>query len=749
MPATRMLTHSVVTIIVCAVAALTATTVPLAGSSKKTPPTAPIVSGWNIDLVDIVEAGQVYSATVSDPYVYAAFGRVLIVLDVSNAGDPIRVGVATLPNVCEDMEVSGTYLYCYCAQSGVQVVDVSDPSAPNIVGSVAASGDLIDIDGDRLYIKNLSKLEVYDLANPAVPAFLGASVFNIGFEFEAQDGYVYSAESSAGLRIIDATNPATPVLAGSVPIGLGAYDVDVAWPYAFAVSPAPSGGGLYIIDVSNPVSPFQAAYSPSGPYPADSFEEIVVNGNTAYVAGGTAPLSIFDISNPAAPIRLPSVVVCPGSFDTGIGFSGRLAVLKSDLSICVMDCSNPTFPVPLAFYEALPNINGLALSPTHLVMPTARGGLAMVNQNDTQQRSFYSGSLTEEWNTFEVAVKDDYAYVNNCWIVGGSGLMLVFDISDPANPSEAGLFGMSMCPVGCVNLGPNHAYLTTFDKLISVDISDPTTPELEGQVTVPLLRAIAVAEPYLYALGSSAGLVVFDVSNPATPTSVGTGLSEAALGGHPLDIAISSGHAYVVMSGPVGGMRVVDVANPLAPAMVGNLEILTPNFGSGRITVRNSFVYFSGTDGVLRVADASDPTNPLEVANIPVGGLSSELRLAPPFLYALGAGGHILKFESDLITDVNAPTHSPFVLGQNYPNPFNPSTSISFELPSPSHAVIEIFDVRGSLVRTLADETMSAGGHTVEWNGRDDDGSVVGSGLYFYRLTAGGHSQAKKMVILK
>ena len=98
---------------------------------------------------------------------------------------------------------------------------------------------------------------------------------------------------------------------------------------------------------------------------------------------------------------------------------------------------------------------------------------------------------------------------------------------------------------------------------------------------------------------------------------------------------------------------------------------------------------------------------------------------------------------------MDTPRRAPFALGQNYPNPFNPSTSISFRLPSASRAVVEIFDVRGALVRVLVDKTMRAGSHIVEWNGRDEGGSVVGSGVYFYRLTADGHSTSKKMVILK
>jgi hypothetical protein len=148
------------------------------------------------------------------------------------------------------------------------------------------------------------------------------------------------------------------------------------------------------------------------------------------------------------------------------------------------------------------------------------------------------------------------------------------------------------------------------------------------------------------------------------------------------------------------------------------------------------------------VANVSNPSLPVEIASIPVGDVST-LSVSPPFVYALGLGGHVLQFETDLATGIDARPTSSVVLRQNYPNPFNPSTTISFELSSRAAVRVEIFDARGALVRTLADEVMDAGAHALEWNGRDDGQSAVGSGVYFYRLTADGLSQAKKMVNLK
>ncbi len=88
-------------------------------------------------------------------------------------------------------------------------------------------------------------------------------------------------------------------------------------------------------------------------------------------------------------------------------------------------------------------------------------------------------------------------------------------------------------------------------------------------------------------------------------------------------------------------------------------------------------------------------------------------------------------------------------LVQNYPNPFNPATTIAFSLAKNSQVVLAIYDVRGALVRVLIDEPRAAGGQRAVWDGKDDSGSDVSSGVYFYRLTAGRFQSTRKMVLLK
>ncbi|HQU70848.1 MAG TPA: proprotein convertase P-domain-containing protein, partial [Calditrichia bacterium] len=90
-----------------------------------------------------------------------------------------------------------------------------------------------------------------------------------------------------------------------------------------------------------------------------------------------------------------------------------------------------------------------------------------------------------------------------------------------------------------------------------------------------------------------------------------------------------------------------------------------------------------------------------------------------------------------------------FVLGQNYPNPFNPTTTITFRLPVSGQASLRIFNALGQTVRHLADGNFAAGGHQVLWDGRNDAGLPVASGIYYYQLQFGQNLKVGKMLLLK
>jgi WD40 repeat protein len=106
---------------------------------------------------------------------------------------------------------------------------------------------------------------------------------------------------------------------------------------------------------------------------------------------------------------------------------------------------------------------------------------------------------------------------------------------------------------------------------------------------------------------------------------------------------------------------------------------------------------------------------------------------------AIGGGG------------TNDPLPTCPMLVQNYPNPFNPTTTVVFDIPqgAPRKVTLAIYDVMGALVKTLVDEVLPPGRHTREWDARDNRGSQVGTGVYFYRLEEDGYLATKKMLLLQ
>jgi hypothetical protein len=123
------------------------------------------------------------------------------------------------------------------------------------------------------------------------------------------------------------------------------------------------------------------------------------------------------------------------------------------------------------------------------------------------------------------------------------------------------------------------------------------------------------------------------------------------------------------------------------------------------------------------------------------------------------------SFATGMITSVenSFPERPPgYFLRQNYPNPFspvgrgtptsaafgNPETEIRFQLPAAGHVVVKIFNMLGEEIRTLADEHYEAGDHAVRWDGKDQNGSTVVSGVYLYQLRASSFSQVRKMSVL-
>ncbi len=119
------------------------------------------------------------------------------------------------------------------------------------------------------------------------------------------------------------------------------------------------------------------------------------------------------------------------------------------------------------------------------------------------------------------------------------------------------------------------------------------------------------------------------------------------------------------------------------------------------------------------------------------------------YLYRLESEGGLKSAETEWIEVPVANAR----LYQNHPNPFNPSTTIAFTIPGESstrsNALLSIYDVRGILVKTLVNGPVAGGRHEMSWDGRNNRGGRVSSGVYFARFATGGYSAVRKMILLR
>jgi hypothetical protein len=135
----------------------------------------------------------------------------------------------------------------------------------------------------------------------------------------------------------------------------------------------------------------------------------------------------------------------------------------------------------------------------------------------------------------------------------------------------------------------------------------------------------------------------------------------------------------------------------------------------------------------------------------------ASIQLGRTYYYKLAAfdfSGNESNFtdeKSIMVTSVEEGNGIPieFALRQNHPNPFNSNTNITYNISTSGPIKLTIYDMLGKRVRTLADESQTPGSKSIYWDGTDDQGNTVASGIYFYRIVAGEFTETKKLLMLK
>ncbi len=718
------------------------------------------------------------------------WGSGVIVLDISNPANPTEVGSYNTPGNAWNVAVSGDIAYVADGGAGIQVLDISDPTNPVLIGNYPTPGEALNctVEGNYVYIADATHfVYILDVADPTTPKHLHTvGLPGEPWEIKIAGEYAFVCEygtGTKGFEVIHIANPVIPALAsGSVNPVIEVEDVTVSGKYAYA---AIRHGGLAVFDISDPVVPTMVAFVDTMTH---SYS-IAVTGNYAYLGCWWYRMLVFDISDPTNPMAVgntPGVAECHG-----IAISGNYAYLATGSDgLHIVNITNPSSPSIVGTYDTPDLASDVAVEGKYAYVADWTSGLRVIDISDPSSPTL-AGSYNTPGYAEDIAVSGNYAYISD------QSSIQVIDISDPTNPIAVG----SVNPAGTehgIAVAGDYAFVTYADfptgyGIRIIDISDPTNPVLLGSgVLDNNVPDCAADGDYVYVANSWSGFQLFQVferrivpsgnvarSLPINRAEVieriklrtsqtgsitwevstdGMFWESIVPGDNEFELMFPEYNLYwrATLDYSIGGdYPVCDSLNiefePFVAIMINTFEANAVESGVELVwditadeVIRGFNIYRKTGENDLGERVNGDGLIPPEERTYTDAGAKH----GKPYWYTLGVvkndGSEMLSQSVQIKTKVLK-----LALYQNYPNPFNPSTTISYALPEETHVVLSIFNLEGKLVRTLVNGLVTAGNKELIWNGRDNKGNPLSSGVYLYRLTAGNRTLTKKMVLLK
>lgn len=556
------------------------------------------------------------------------------------------VGSYDTPGTASDVVVAGDLAFIADGASGLQIVDVTDPTSPVLVGTYATIAAHVAVAGDLAFVTNTS-LHILDITDPTAPVLVGTFASpGVARDVAVAGDFVYLADGSAGLQIVNIVDPTMPTLAGTYDTPGFARDVVVAGDLAFV---ADGDERPRILDVSNPANPTLVAafasqgdvialagnllfidwsviYDVSNPaspvfvglYQAPEFaRDIAVEGNLLLMACGPTGLQVADITDPTAPF-LASSYDTPGSA-LGVAVAGDLAFVADDSTgLQIIRIADSVSPLLTGSYDTSGVARDLVIDGDHAFVADDTAGLRILDITDPTSPALV-GTANTPGQALDVHVAGDLALVAD----GASGLQLL-DIEDPTNPTLlAGIPTLGV--VDAVVASGDFAYVVNdLPGLVIVSISNPASPTVAGAYPVADANAIVVALDLAFVAVGFGGLQIFDISVPAMPVLLGTYDTT----GNALDVALSGDLAFIADGN--AGLRIVDVTNPATPVLLSTYN--TPGTAQD-VAVSGNLAFVADGSGGLVVLDISDPSNPVLVGTYDSPGTASGVAAAGELVF--------------------------------------------------------------------------------------------------------------------
>lgn len=286
-----------------------------------------------------------------------------------------------VPGFANNVDVSGNYAYIASGSTGLQVVDVSNKTVPQVVASfdTPGNGNDVVVVGNYAYLADGAfGLRIIDISNPLKPVSAGDhDTPGTAWDVTVRGGYAYVADGTGGLQIFDVSNPSAPSLVGSLTLPGTAKGVDID-PERYLAVIAAGTNGVHVIDIQDVTAPKLLGTAAGG-----DVRDVAIDGNYAFLADYERSFTSIDLSLPASPVVVSSTQLTTGGRLQDITLSENFA-LGADVyfvnGVPIIDTTFPDSPQPRAIlnFSAYRDDNGtgIAADASYVYMTAEQGSVS-------------------------------------------------------------------------------------------------------------------------------------------------------------------------------------------------------------------------------------------------------------------------------------------------------------------------------------------------------------------------------------
>ncbi len=548
---------------------------------------------------------------------------------------PSPLSQVSVPGYANMVAVNGNYAYIAAGSTGLQVVDVTSRSAPKVVASLDTPGNADDITvvGNLAYISDDSSgLQIVDITNPLKPVLAGTfKTAGVAWHTAVSNGMAYVASGASGVQILDVTNPSAPFLLGSIalPGTTEGLDVDGVRNIVAAVGT----NGLYTINVANPRVPVKLGSLSYGGSP----QNVVLNGNYAYIADSSTSLTSVDLTNPATPVKGVSAdsnlagelynITIQGTFALG----GAINFINTGTTIT--DISNPPALNPRfilyymsgtsAGFRQFDKATGIAADGSYVYMTTdqTNGSAQHARNGTTGDTRLYVGQYAPISDPYGIAPTVSISMpTSGAQVIRGSSVQITVQAMD-----DVAVAAVNILVNGAVVFtGTSAPYQFTYmvpANATSITIGAQAVDFGFNTGTAQSVSITAIADP----LTTVQGTVTDSMGNPisgATATCAGSTGTTGANGTFTIaGVPTIAGSIQCTVTGTLGGATVSGVSGAFSPVRSGVTNVGTISLSSLGSRGRDFWLTFpSIDDGVApQIFIVTDTTAHYTVTNASSG----------------------------------------------------------------------------------------------------------------------------------